>query len=210
MRPSIPLAALVPLASLVLGSVGAAAASAEPTTQACLGDLDRFLSCPDGAARVDTECRDNDDGYWLRVRHGPAVAMRFRSASDPSPPIVYSAASYKDDQKTGRVYRFDAAGKLAAWDDMLGDQHHGASVVCTPDGHITSITYFSHNHRVGVSRWWSARGDLVRASEHDGHGHSVRADPTPATVHRPDELCQPRRCDVTTQPDLSGVPARLR
>jgi hypothetical protein len=197
------------LATLASISLAASTGLAEPAAQSCIGDWNAFLTCPAGATRLRNECRDHDDGSWGGPRHGPSLMLHFVPASEPGPPGVMIAANYQDDQRTGRAFRFERDGRLAGWDDLLGDQRHGASVSCR-DGRVTSLAYFSHNHRAGLARSWSAHGELLYATVYDGHGHGARAEPTPAVLRRPDELCQPKRCDVTAKPDLSGLPAGLR
>src|SRR4051812_31130261 len=90
-------------------ALGASAASAGPVTQACLGSLDKFLTCPANSHRVGTECRASG-GEWAGIsREGPSLVLRDPEAADPK---VRLAATYKDDAKTGRVFRFDAEGRL--------------------------------------------------------------------------------------------------
>lgn len=200
--------AIATAASLSLAA--APVARAEAVTQACLGDRGAFLTCPVGASQVGTECRDDGDTAWGRLRHGPALTLHPRAPADPRPPAVAVAASYRDDQRAGRVFRFDREGRLAGWEDVRGDQRHGASVACSEAGQVVTIAYFSHNHPVGLQRSWTAPGQRVRLIQHDGRGHSVRGEPTPELLRRPDELCHPEPCDVGAAPDLSGVPAALR
>jgi hypothetical protein len=68
----------------VAATLAASTAHASPTTQACLGNLDDFLTCPAGAQRSGTECRAREPQrgqaageHWSgSKRQGPAVFMR--------------------------------------------------------------------------------------------------------------------------------------
>src|SRR5688572_14777226 len=102
---------------LLLSTLIASTASANPTTQACLGDFDTFLTCPAGSQRFKTECRSNDKSHWSgSKRQGPTLHLR-----DDNKTVSF-AASYKDHKKTGRVYRFDDQGRLASWNDVVNDE----------------------------------------------------------------------------------------
>lgn len=188
--------ALLLLSTALLAST----ASAEPTTQACLGNLDSFLACPPGAQRTGTECRERG-GHWSgSKRQGPAIFMR----DDKN---VSFAATYKDHRKAGRVFRFDPQGRLESWSDMANDEYEGLAVTCLPDGRVWYLAYYHDGRVVGVSRSWRAKdGSFSYAMDHDAQGHSKNITVPPALMQRPDHLCQPQRCDVNTPPDLSGVP----
>src|SRR5262245_16618307 len=88
---------------LLVSAVSAtAAADSKPATQACLGDVDHFLTCPAGAQRVGTECRARDGRHWSgSMRQGPSLFLRDNQT-------VSFAANYKDHKKSGRVFNFDA------------------------------------------------------------------------------------------------------
>lgn len=192
MRPLIVIA--------VLGS----AAHADPVTQACLGSVDTFLTCPPGATRHGTECRAKSDHWSGSSRQGPSVFLRTNQT-------VSFAASYKDHKKTGRVFRFDEQGRLESWSDVAADVEHGLSVTCTPDGHTSYVASYAHGASIGISRSWSHRdGSFSYAFAYgaDGHGHPVKL--SLDQTRRPDELCQPKVCDVHAAPDLSGIPSALR
>lgn len=178
----------------------AATAHANPTTQACLGNIDALLTCPAGAQRFGTECRARGDHWSGSKRQGPAVFMRDAK-------IVSFAASYKDHKKTGRAYRFDKQGVLESWTDLANDEYHGLSVTCLPDGRVWYLANYKDGRVVGVSRAWRAKdGSFSYAMDHDAQGHSHKVTVSAALQKRPDHLCQPQRCDVNAAPDLSGVP----
>jgi hypothetical protein len=193
---------------LLVATLIASTASANPTTQACLGNLDTFLACPAGAQRTGTECRAREPNrgqaageHWSgSKRQGPAVFMR-------DDKMVSFAASYKDHKKTGRVYRFDKQGVLESWTDMANDEYEGLSVTCLPDGRVWYLAYYKDGRVVGVSRSWRAKdGSFSYAMDHDAQGRSKNITVPPALMQRPDHLCQVQRCDVDAAPDLSGVP----
>ena len=182
----------------------ATAAHAEPTTQACLGHIDTFLTCPAGAARSGTECRartTTGTEHWSgSKRQGPAIFMRDAKT-------VSFAASYKDHKKTGRVYRFDKNGVLESWNDMADDEYNGLSVTCLPDGRAWYLAYYKDGRVVGISRSWRAKdGSFSYAMDHDAQGRTSKVQVPPALQQRPDHLCQIKTCDVNAAPDLSGVP----
>jgi hypothetical protein len=178
----------------------AVSADPKPTTQACLGTFDQFLTCPAGTQRAGTECRAKS-GHWSgSSRQGPALFLR----SDRK--TVSFAASYKDHKKTGRVYRFDDQGRLESWTDMVDDQDHGLSVTCLPDGRVWYLAYYDHGKVSGISRSWRASdGAFVAAMGHDAAGHAQRVDVSAQEQVRPDALCRPARCDVHAKPDTSGL-----
>jgi hypothetical protein len=186
----------------------ASTASANPTTQECLGKLDTFLTCPAGAQRAGTECRSRSQGssgHWSgSMRQGPAVFMR-------DDKTVSFAASYKDHKKTGRVFRFDEQGRLESWSDVVNDEYEGLTVTCLPDGRVWYLGYYRDGRIVGVSRKWRSKdGSFSHASDHDAQGRAKNITVPPALQQRPDHLCQPTRCDVNAAPDLSGVPQSSR
>ena len=187
---------------LLVSAVSAtAAADSKPATQACLGDVDHFLTCPAGAQRVGTECRARDGRHWSgSMRQGPSLFLRDNQT-------VSFAANYKDHKKSGRVFNFDPQGRLESWSDMADDDDHGLSVTCLPDGRVWYLAYYKHGRVVGISRSWSAKdGAFMSAMLHDAYGHAMVVQVTPDQMVRPDALCRPQRCDVTAKPDLSGVP----
>lgn len=179
-----------------------------PTTQVCLGDLDKLLTCPAGAKRMGTECRvpEPHQGaapgeHWSRSkRQGPSLFVHGGKVS--------LAASYKVHKKQGRAYRFDRKGALESISDFSADQYNGLHVTCLPDGRVSSIAYFKQGQRVGLSRSWRTKdGTLSTAFDNgNGTGASKAVAPTAALEQRPDALCQPVRCDLNAAPDLSGVP----
>jgi hypothetical protein len=173
---------------------------AEPTTQACLGNLDTFVSCPPGTQKSGTECRAKGPHWSGSMRQGPALFMR-------DDKTVSFAASYKDHKKSGRVYRFDDAGRLEGWSDLSNDEYEGLSVTCLPDGRLWYLAYFHDGRAIGVSRSWRAKdGSFSYAMEHDAQNHSNKIEVSPALQQRPDHLCRPVKCDVNAAPDLSGIP----
>ncbi len=199
--------------SLIAATAAGQPASTPVTTQACLGSFTTFLTCPPGAQLRDTECRAREPQHGAGAgehwsgskRQGPALFLR--DGGDPKQPIVSFAASYRDHKKTGRIYRFDKQGRLESWNDVTDDLDHGLSVTCLPNGRVWYLAYYNHGKVVGVSRAWRASdGAFSYAFDHDAQGHSQTLAPTPALEARPDELCHPVRCDVTTKPDLSGLP----
>jgi len=182
---------LLALAALL----AAPAAYAGPTTQACLGSLDSFLACPAGTQRVGTECRARET-----KRQGPSVFMRDAKK-------VSFAASYKDNKKTGRVFRFDNDGVLESWTDMADDEYNGLSVTCLADGRAWSLAYYKDGRVVGISRTWRAKdGSFAYAMDHDAQGRTTKVTVSAALQQRPDHLCQIAKCDVNARPDLTGVP----
>lgn len=205
--------------SLVAVALAATAttAAADPgaATQACLGDLKTFLTCPAGARVSGTECRAREPRrgqgageHWSgSKRQGPALFLRDDDVTDPKLARVSFAAYYVDHKKTGRVFHFAPDGTLESWSDMAGDDYHGLSVTCLPDGRVSYLAYYDHDQVVGVSRSWRT-SDGAFASAID-HGKGDRSDilaKTPALAARPDALCRPARCDVRAAPDLSGIP----
>ncbi|MEJ7600201.1 MAG: hypothetical protein WKG01_19995 [Kofleriaceae bacterium] len=195
---------------LVTSSLIAVTASADPrpTTQACLGDFKTFLTCPSGAKVNGTECRGSS-GHWSgSSRQGPSLFLRDRSTTDPAKVRVNFAANYVNHKKTGRVFHFDKDGRLESWTDTDGDRYHGLSVNCRADGRVAHLAYYKQDKVVGISRAWLEKdGTLSYAMDHDAQGKSIPiANPSAALIQRPDQLCQPTRCDVTAKPDLSGVP----
>ena len=193
---------------LVTMLAAASTVHANPTTQACLGNIDTFLSCPAGAQRSGTECRTREPNrgqgageHWSgSKRQGPSVFMRDAKT-------VSFAASYKDHKKTGRAYRFDKQGVLQSWSDLANDEYHGLSVTCLPDGRVSYLANFKDGRIVGISRAWRTKdGSFSYAMEYDAQGHPHKVTATPAMQKRPDHLCQPQRCDVNAAPDLSGIP----
>lgn len=200
------------VAASLFASLFASPALAQPTTQACLGDIDTFLACPPGAQRTRTECRVREPGrgnrpgeHWSgSKRQGPALFLR--DDRDPKSSVSF-AAYYKDHKKTGRVYRFDKQGRLESWVDVAADKYHGLRVSCRPDGRVSDLAYFKNDVVVGVSRaWMEADGTLSYAMDHDAQGRAIPIAATPELQKRPDHLCRPVRCDVTAKPDLSGIP----
>jgi hypothetical protein len=182
---------------------------ASPTTQSCLGDLDTFLTCPAPAQRSGTECRVKEPRrgqapgeHWSgSKRQGPAIFLRADGKT------VVFAASYRDHKKTGRIYRFDAQGRLASLSDVTANKLHGVSATCLPDGRVSHLAHYQNDKVVGVSRAWRTKdGALAYAMDHSS-GKPVSIAPTPEMQKRPDHLCQPQRCDVSIAPDLSGLPA---
>lgn len=177
------------------------------TTQACLGDLNSFLSCPAGAAVDGTECRATSDHWAKSTRQGPALFLRDPTERDSTRVRVRFASFYKDHKKTGRTFSFDADGRLEEWSDMTADEHHGLSVQCTPDGRVERVASFSRGKVVGLSRSWNDQdGTLSMAYEHTADGSGHRVDVSAELARRPDELCRPTRCEVSAKPDLSGIP----
>lgn len=175
-------------------------ARAEPTTQACLGNLDTFVSCPPGAQKSGTECRGKGPHWSGSMRQGPALFMR-------DDKTVSFAASYKDHKKTGRVYRFDKDGRLEGWSDVANDEYEGLSVTCLPDGRLWYLAYYHDGRVVGVSRSWRAKdGSFSYAMDHDAQNHAHKIDVPAALQQRPDHLCRPAKCDVASPPDLTGIP----
>jgi hypothetical protein len=194
-------ASLTALTTALLAST----AAAQPTTQACLGDLHQFLTCPPGASVIGTECRAREPHggagpgeHWSGSRRqGPALFLRDGGARDPAVPRVALAARYVDHRKTGRVFRFDPQGVLTSWDDLDADQLNGLSVSCLPDGRIAHLAYYHHDRVVGVSRAWRSRdGAFSYAMQYDADGHPHAIDVPAALRVRPDALCQPTVCDV--------------
>jgi hypothetical protein len=183
---------------LVAAPLIAATAHAEPTTQACLGNLDTFLTCPAGAQRYGTECRAKGPQWSGTNRQGPAVFMRDAKQ-------VSFAANYKDHKKSGRVFRFDKQGVLEGWSDLANDEYNGLSVTCEPDGRVRYLASYKDGRAVGVSRSWRKDGTFSYAMDH-ANGKTQKVNVPPALQKRPDHLCQPQRCDVTAAPDLTGVP----
>lgn len=203
--------------AVVASALIASTASAQPkvTTQACLGELSKFLTCPAGAQLMGTECRAREPHrgqaageHWSgSQRQGPAVFLRDEDERDPARQRVSFAALYKDHKKTGRMFRFDPEGRLESWDDVDGDQPHGLSVTCLPDGRVSHLAYYDHGRNTGVSRSWRSRdGAFSYAFQYDGEGHGTAIEVPAALRERPDALCAPVTCDVRTRPDLSGVP----
>ncbi len=197
---------LLSLAPLAIATL-ATGAHADPTTQACLGGLDAFLTCPAGAQRSGTECRTREPHggqgageHWSgSKRQGPGVFLRDNNT-------VSFAAFYKDHKKTGRIFHFDDQGRLESWSDVADDKYHGLSVTCLPNGHVWYLAYYKDDKLVGLSRSWKQDGSFSYAMQYDAQGHSTSITPTADQMRRPDALCQPARCDVTTKPDLSGLP----
>jgi hypothetical protein len=190
-------------ALIILTTISVAhTAHANPTTQRCLGSFDAFLTCPAGAQRTRTECRARDAGHWSgSKRQGPALFLRRDGKT------VSFAAYYKDHEKTGRVYRFDEQGRLESYADVANNKYNGISVSCMPDGRVKHLAYYKDDRVAGISRSWRASdGTFVYAMDHDANGRAIPVQATPAMMQRPDHLCRPQRCDVTTPPDLSGVP----
>jgi hypothetical protein len=208
----------ISLFGLVTSSLIAASASADPrpTTQACLGDLKTFLTCPAGATLQDNACRatepqrGNAPGeHWSgSQRQGPALFLRDANERDPAKVRVSFAAGYKNHKKTGRVFHFDKEGRLESWTDVDGDRYHGLSVSCLPDGRVSHLAYYKQDKIAGISRSWRTKdGTFSYAMDHDATGRAIPIDkPAAALMQRPDQLCQPARCDVNAKPDLSGVP----
>lgn len=193
---------------ITLSLMISATASAQPTTQACLGNIDAFLTCPAGAKRSGTECRarepkggQGDGEHWSgSKRQGPSVFQRDDGT-------VTFAASYKDHKKTGRVFHFDNKGRLESWADLSADDYHGVAVTCTPEGRVWHLAYYRNDKLVGISRSWKASdGSFSYAMDHDDQGRSISITATADQMRRPDALCQPVKCDVNAKPDLSGIP----
>jgi hypothetical protein len=176
----------------------ASTAHAEPTTQACLGDLTRFLTCPPDAHLRGTLCWSAGGG------HGPAY--------DTHPNGTLRSAGYylPFANAHGRVFTFDTSGVLKSWVDMRNGEEHGLWVECSDGGHVTEVSSWAHGEPVGLTRTWDRDGKLWLAFAHDGNDKFHDIQPTPAQRRRPDELCHPRVCDVRAAPDLSGVPPALR
>jgi hypothetical protein len=194
---------------IVAGALAATPVAAEPkvTTQACLGSVQTFLSCPAGAQRSGTECRARGDHWSGSMRQGPALFLRDDREPDPAKQRVSFAASYTDHKKTGRVFHFDADGKLESWTDVFADRYHGLSVSCLPDGRVSHLAYYKDDRLVGISRSWRTRdGGFASAFQYDASGRGTPVQVSPALQQRPDSLCQPAACDVRAKPDLSGVP----
>lgn len=205
---------------LTVGQAGSAAAEPAATTQACLGDLRKFLTCPAGAAISGTECRQREpqrgraEGeHWSgSKRQGPALFLRGEHDDELTPQSIVSfAATYKDHKKHGRIFRFDKQGRLESWNNVLGDEWYGLAVTCTPDGKVAHLATHFGDKTVGISRAWRSKdGELSYALEHDAAGKIARhLQATPELARRPDELCRPVTCDVHAKPDLSGAPAGL-
>ncbi|HEU0030634.1 MAG TPA: hypothetical protein VFQ53_08375 [Kofleriaceae bacterium] len=198
-------------ATLVLATLTASADPA-PTTQACLGNFDAFLTCPAGAQRRGTECRTREPHggqgageHWSgSKRQGPAIFLRDADERDPAKQRVSFAAYYKDHKKHGRVFNFDRDGRLDSWSDMADDQYNGLSVTCLPNGRVSHLAWFKNGAVVGISRTWKASDGSFSYAYDQTLKKSV--DVPPAMQQRPDQLCQPARCDVTAKPDLSGIP----
>ena len=197
--------------TIILSLSIAHTAHANPTTQSCLGNIDTLLTCPAGAQRMGNECRVREPKrgqapgeHWSgSKRQGPSVFFRRDGKT------VSFAASYKDHKKTGRVYRFDAQGRLASYADVVNDKYNGVNVQCLPNGRIQYISYFKDDRVVGISRSWkTSDGSFSYAMDRDAQGRSIPAKVTPDMKQRPDHLCQPKRCDLTAAPDLSGVPTK--
>ncbi len=207
------------------GPLAGSAAAAGPVTQACLGDLPTFLTCPAGAVLYGTECRQREPKrgqgqgeHWSgSQRQGPAVFLRsgFDVKLDKDSKVAF-AARYKNHKKNGRIYRFDQQGVLESWTNVIDDKSYGLSVTCRPDGTVAYVASYFANKVVGLSRSWrKSDGALSSAIAHDPHSKATKrldstSGLTPEMARRPDELCRPVRCDVTAAPDLSGMPAGLR
>jgi hypothetical protein len=176
-------------------------AAADPTTQTCLGDFAKLLTCPANAQRSGTECRAKGPQWSGTQRQGPSLFMR-------DDKVVSFAATYKDHKKTGRVFSFDDQGRLASWSDMANDEYNGLSVSCLPDGRIAQLAYYKDGKPVGIARSWRTRdGAFTYAIEYDAQGRSHNVAVSPQLMQRPDYLCQPQRCDIHAKPDLSGIPS---
>ena len=189
-----------------------------PVTQACLGDLPTFLTCPAGAALFGSECRQREPQrgqgqgeHWSgSQRQGPALFLRgdVDVKLDKHSKVSF-AARYKNHKKNGRIYRFDKQGVLESWNNVIDDRYYGLSVTCRPDGTVAHVASFAADKVVGISRSWRlSDGTLSYAIDHDPRSKATtHLDPTPELSRRPDELCRPVRCDVNAAPDLSGMPA---
>ncbi len=186
-------------------------------TQACLGDLTTFLTCPAGAAVSGTECRQRaprrgaaPGEHWSgSQRQGPALFFRGAFGAAPTKSSILDfAARYAKHKKNGRVFHFDKQGRLESWNNVIDDQWYGLAVTCTPAGTVRSVATHAANKVVGLSRSWRASdGALSYALEHDASGAiTAHLDATPELARRPDELCRPTRCDIDAAPDLSGLP----
>lgn len=196
---------------------GRASADPKPTTQACLGDLTAFLTCPTGAKIAGTECRQREarggagEGeHWSgSKRQGPALFLRGNEDDLKAQSIVSFAAYYINHKKNGRVFHFDKQGNLESWNNVIDDQWYGLAVTCRPDGRVSYLATHAGNKTVGISRSWRAKdGELSYAIEYDAQGKVVRhLQATPELARRPDELCRPARCEVTAKPDFSLAPA---
>ena len=213
LRAVTALALLLPLAS-----PGRATAEPVATTQACLGDLRAFLTCPAGATVSGTECRQKEPRHGLgegehwsgSKRQGPALFLRGDDEDGLTPRSMVSfAATYKDHKKNGRIYRFDAQGRLESWNNVIHNEWYGLAVTCTPDGKVAHLATHFGDKTLGISRAWRSKdGQLSYAIEYDAAGKIARhLEATPELARRPDELCRPVRCDVNAAPDTSGLPA---
>jgi hypothetical protein len=187
------------------------------TTQACLGPLATFLTCPAGAALSGTECRQREPRrgaapgeHWSgSQRQGPAVFLRGALGAAPTAGAKISfATQYKNHKKNGRVFRFDKEGRLESWNNVIDDEWYGLAVTCTPEGTVKSLANHAGNKVVGISRSWrTSDGTLSYALDHDASGKvTAHLEATPELARRPDELCRPARCDVAAAPDLSAMP----
>lgn len=210
------LADVSPAATTPAPRPAAAPASAPAaTTQACLGDLSTFLTCPAGAAVSGTECRQRNTAaneHWSgSSRQGPALFLRGPDNDRLTRTSIISfAATYKNHKKHGRVFRFDEQGRLSSWDNVIDNESFGLSVSCTPQGTVQHLASYFQGKVVGVSRAWRADGTLSYAIDHDRDGKTLaHLTATPELARRPDELCRPARCDVNARPDISGLPAGL-
>ncbi|MEO8702891.1 MAG: hypothetical protein ABI867_22795 [Kofleriaceae bacterium] len=189
----------------------ASAAEPKPTTQACLGDFNTFLTCPAGSKRWGTECRADEqhggkgsDEHWSgSKRQGPSIFLRDDDETDPKKQRVSFAANYKDHKKHGRVFRFDKDGVFESFSDMANDDYNGLSVDCFSDGKVSNLAYFKNGKVVGIALHWKQDGSFSFAYD-QGKRESVSVPASQMT--RPDHLCRPAKCDVTTPADLSGVP----
>jgi len=197
--------------SLLAVTVSADPKPQPPTTQACLGNF-MALPCPPNARRAGTECRVDEPNHgkganehWSgSQRQGPAVFLRDDNEKDPAKIRVSFAANYKDHKKQGRVFHFDADGRLESIADMANDDFHGLSVDCTPEGRVYNLAYFKNGKVVGISRSWRVKdGSFSYAMDQAKH-ETVPV--SPALMARPDELCHPARCELDAKPDLSGIP----
>jgi hypothetical protein len=194
---------IIPLSFVTTLLATTASADPTPTTQACLGAIDAFLTCPAGATRHDTECRAREpqrglgaNEHWSgSKRQGPAIFFR----SDDK--TVSFAANYKDHKKTGRIFRFDDQGRLDSWTDLQADQYNGMSVSCQPDGRVSHLSYYKNDRVVGISRAWKSDGSFSYAFDHDSKGRSIRVVATPLMQQRPDHLCQLAKCNVNAPPE---------
>lgn len=196
---------------------GHAAADPKATTQACLGDLTAYLTCPTGAKVSGTECRQREahggtgaGEHWSgSKRQGPALFLRGDERAVNAQSLVNFAAYYINHKKNGRVFHFDKQGNLTSWNNVIDDQWYGLAVTCLPDGRVSYLATHAGNKTVGISRSWRAKdGELSYAIEYDAQGKVVRhLQPTPELARRPDELCRPARCEITAKPDMSLAPA---